>query len=278
MQEFENVTLSLQTLVAQFILFLPKLVVALVLFIAGIYAANVLTRLVQHGLERRKVNAEATQVITQITRWALYIMVAVTALQQVDFNLTAFITGLGIIGFTIGFALKDISENFVAGLMLLLQRPFELGDVVHIEEFRGRVTDVSLRATELLTLDGQNVILPNGLVYTSPIVNYSRSPLSRIAVDVGVAYDSDLDHVRRTAVQAIRAVPNVLRDPPPYVIFHTFADSSINLSLFYWIDGSATPQFRASDLAIPALKKAFAEAGIRIPFPIRTVHMPSREL
>ena len=273
MDEVEGVSLALQDLVAQFILFLPKLVMALVFFIVGIYLANMLTRLVRKGLERRAVNKEATQVIMQITRWSLYILVAVTALQQVDFNLTAFITGLGIIGFTLGFALKDISENFIAGLMLLLQRPFELGDVIEIDDFRGRVTDVSLRATEIETLDGQNVILPNGLVYTSPIVNYSRRDLSRIGVDVGVAYGSDLDFVRQTALQAVAAAPDVLKEPAPYVVFRGFDDSSITFTLFYWIDGSQTPQFRASDLGIPVIKKAFEAAGIEIPFPIRTIQM-----
>lgn len=277
MEEVETLTLSLQSLLAEFILFLPKIIVALVVFIVGIYVANVLAGVVRRGLERRSVNTEAIQVISQVTRWALYILVAVTALQQVDFNLTAFITGLGIIGFTIGFALQDISENFVAGLMLLLQRPFELGDVVHIDEFRGRVVDVSLRATELETMEGQNVILPNGLVYKSPILNYSRRDVSRIAVDVGVSYDSDLEVVRETAIQAVSGLPGVLEDPPPYVVFRGFGDSAIDLTLFYWIDGRQTPQFRATDLGVPAVKAAFDREGIDIPFPIRTLQMPGAD-
>ena len=273
MQEIDNLSTTFQDLVTQFILFLPKLIVALVVFVLGLYVANLLTKLVRRGLEEREVNAEAVKVITQITRWALYILIAVTALQQVDFNLTAFITGLGIVGFTVGFALKDISENFVAGLMLLLQRPFDLGDIIEIDDFRGRVTDVSLRATEMETMDGQDVILPNGLVYTSPILNYSRRPFARIAVDVGVAYDSDLDHVRQTALDAISGVPTVLQDPGPSVTFHTFADSSINFTLYYWIDASQNAQFQAADMCVPVVKKAFEAAGIEIPFPIRTVHM-----
>jgi small conductance mechanosensitive channel len=274
MEGVDGLSSALQTLLSEFLLFLPKLLAALFIFLVGIYLANVVTGLVRKGLERRRVNPEVTKVITQVTRWALMLLVAVTALQQVDFNLTAFITGLGIIGFTIGFALKDISENFVAGMMLLLQRPFELGDVVEIEDFRGRVTDVSLRATEMQTLDGQNVILPNGLVYTSPIINYTRSPLSRIALDVGVGYDSDLEQVRQVAVETVSALPTVLDQPAPYVVFKSFGESSIDLTVFYWIDDRETPQFRASDLALPSLKEAFAREGIDIPYPIRTVQLP----
>ncbi|HSM58809.1 MAG TPA: mechanosensitive ion channel [Candidatus Sulfomarinibacteraceae bacterium] len=273
-QQIDGLSVTLQELLTRFVLFLPRLVVALVIFIAGLYLVSVLTRLMKSALERRQVNPEAIKVITQVAHWSLIVMVAVTALQQIEFNLTAFITGLGVIGFTVGFALKDISENFVAGLMLLLQRPFDLGDVVLIDEYRGRVTDVTLRATEIDTLDGQNLILPNGLVYTSPILNYSRRPLSRVAVDVGVGYDSDLDVVRRTALEAIARAEHVLKDPAPYVVFKSFGDSSIDFTLFYWVDSRQTPQFRASDMAIPLIKEAFEEAGIDIPFPIRTVLLP----
>jgi small conductance mechanosensitive channel len=209
-----------------------------------------------------------------MTRWGLIILVAVTALQQVNFNLTAFVAGLGIAGFTIGFALKDISANFISGLLLLLQKPFAIGDVVQIDEFRGRVTDVSLRATEIETMDGHNLILPNETVYMSPILNYSRSRLSRIAVDVGVAYDTDLEHAEEVALSTVSALPLVLKDPEPSVTFHTFGDSSINFTIFYWIDNQTTSLFQASDLAVPALKRAFEEANIEIPFPVRTVYMP----
>lgn len=273
MEEITSFSTTLDDLLTSLLLFLPKIIAALVIFIVGLYLTSVLTRLVRKGLQQREVNAEAEKAITQVTRWALLVLVAVTALQQVDFDLTAFITGLGIIGFTVGFALKDISENFVAGLMLLLQRPFDLGDVVKIEDYRGRISDVSLRATEMETLDGEDVILPNGLVYTSPIVNYSRRPFSRIAVDVGVAYDTDLQYARDMALQAVGSVPHVLEDPPPYVVFHTFGDSSINFTLFYWIDGRQTSQFQAENLAVPAIKERFEAEGIEIPYPVRTVFM-----
>jgi small conductance mechanosensitive channel len=273
MEEIQDISVTLQEIAQRFLLFIPDLVAALVIFLAGIYLANLAAKLARRALDRRGVNAEAAQVITEVTRWTLVVLVSVTALEQVRFDLRAFIAGLGIIGFTVGFALKDISENFVAGLLLLLQRPFELGDVIEVDNYRGRVTAVSVRATEMETLDGQNVILPNGLVYTSPITNYTRSPLSRIGLDVGVAYDSDLDQVRQVALDTVRAVPEVLADPAPRVVFHTFDDSAIGLTVMYWIDGRETPQFQAKDLLVPVLKKAFDKAGIEIPFPIRTLYM-----
>ncbi|MDX1687847.1 MAG: mechanosensitive ion channel [Candidatus Promineifilaceae bacterium] len=273
MDEVQSLTVTLEEIQRQFLLFLPKLIAAIVVFIVGLYVASLVSKLVDRALKRRDLGAEGRMVVTQLVRWSLIVLAVVTALEQVNFDLTAFVAGLGIAGFTIGFALKDISENFVAGLLLLLQRPFELGDVVKIDDFRGRITDVSLRATEMITMDGHNVLLPNSLVYTSPIYNYTRSRLARIAVDVGVAYDSDLDKVRETALEAISALPDVLDDPEPSVTFHTFADSSINLTLFYWVDNRETRQFQAADLAVPVIKSAFERQGIDIPFPIRTVYM-----
>ena len=273
MDEVQSLTLTLEEIQRQFLLFLPRLLAAIVIFIVGLYVASLISKLVDRGLEQREVAPEGRKVITQIVRWALIVLAVVTALEQVNFDLTAFVAGLGIAGFTIGFALKDISENFVAGLLLLLQRPFELGDVIEIDDFRGRVTDVSLRATEMVTMDGHNVLLPNSLVYTNPIYNFTRSALARIAVEVGVAYDSDLDQVRQTALETVSSLPDVLDEPEPNVVFHTFGDSSIGMTIFFWIDNRETRQFQASDLAVPVIKSSFEREGIDIPFPIRTVYM-----
>lgn len=269
----DDLSLPLDELQRQLILFLPSLISALVIFVVGIYLASLAAKLLGRALDQRRVNVEARRALVQVSRWLLIILVTATALEQVNFDLTAFITGLGILGFTIGFALKDISENFVAGLLLLLQRPFELGDVIEVADFRGRITDVSLRATEMETMDGHNVILPNGLVYTSPILNYTRTTVSRVSVDVGVGYGSDLDEVRRVALSAIAGVPGVLEEPEPFLTFHTFGDSSINFTLYYWINLRQDSYFQAADMAVPVIKTAFERAGIEIPFPIRTVLM-----
>jgi small conductance mechanosensitive channel len=268
--ELQQIPGALEQLVERFLAFLPDLLSALVLFIAGLYLVSLVVRLVTNMLRRRNAKPEAIQVIRQVVRWSLVTVVTITALEQINFDLTAFVAGLGVVGFTIGFALKDISENFVAGLVLLLQRPFELGDLVRIDEFEGRVIEVSLRATEMETLDGQNVLLPNALVLTTPLYNFSRTPLTRIPIDVGVAYDSDLDEVRRVTLNAIAELPAALGDPPPFVIFHTFDSSSINLTAYFWIDERETRKLVAKDLGVTALKRAYDRAGVEIPYPIQT--------
>lgn len=264
---------TIQLLLERFLLFLPKMMTAFVVLVVGLYLVAFLARVARKGLESRKVDRQATHVVVQLLRWVLTILVVVIALQQVSFNLTAFVASLGVLGFTIGFALKDISENFTAGLLLLLQRPFELGDLVEIEGFFGKVSDVSLRATEILTQDGHHVIIPNSTVFTNPIINYTRTPTWRIGVEVGVAYNSDLDQVRQATVAALTAHPMILKDPAPYLVFNSFGDSAINLTAFYWIDSREVYPKRASDFGVVAISKGYATAGIEIPFPIRTLLM-----
>jgi len=260
----------LQTLLAEFLAFLPKLIAALVIFLITVYGAALVSRLIRRYLERQRVDPALTLLLFYITRWGVILIGFVAALRQVDFELTGFLAGLGIVGFTLGFALQDITRNIVAGMLLLVQKPFEIGDLVEIERFTGRVKSVDLRSTEILTLDGNNVLIPNGSVFTTPITNYSRESNRRIELTLGVAYDSDLEVVRHTTLQAIRAIPDALSNPAPSLYFHTFNDSAIDFTVRFWIDTRVTDAFTATDPAVVAIQQAFARKEIEIPYPIQT--------
>jgi small conductance mechanosensitive channel len=202
--------------------------------------------------------------------------VTTIALQTVGFNLTAFLTGLGILGFTVGFALQDVSKNFIAGLLLLLSQPFEIGDAIQVAGYTGVVQNIELRATELKMFDGNQILIPNADVFSNPLTNFSRNKLRRIEIQVGVAYGTDLEKARQVAVDAVRQLPGVLEDPAPLVVFNEFADSTINFSLFYWIDTSQSNFSELSDSGFVSLEKSFAQAGIVLPFPSRTVYLPQQ--
>lgn len=269
-EEGENVRQALDQIVSDFLLFLPKLLSALVLFVVTLYLAGLISRIVRRIMERRRADPGVTLLIFHVTRWGIIILGTISALRQVDFEVTAFLAGLGILGFTIGFALQDISQNVVAGLLLLIQKPFELGDLIKVEEYTGTVLSVDLRSTELRTRDGHNVLIPNASVFTTPIINYSRQATWRIELSIGVAYDSDLEKVQQITLEAIRALPDVLSDPAPNLFFRAFDDSSINYALHYWIDGRITNPFTATHPAIIAIQRAYAQTDIEIPYPIQT--------
>ncbi len=258
--------------------FLPTLLASLAIFVISLYAAGFLARMVGAVLRRREVDPELTLLLERVTRWSTIGLGLLMALQQVGFQVTAFLAGLGVLGFTVGFALQDISKNLVAGVLLLLMQPFDIGDAVEVQGYAGTVEDVDLRATSIRTWDGRLVLIPNADVFTSVLVNLSKTPRRRVEVQVGVTYDSDLDKVEAVALEAVRSLEGVLEDPEPFVIFHTFGDSSINLTVYFWVDTQVISPFVAKSLGVRAIHRAFAEAGIEIPFPIRTVYLHREEV
>lgn len=259
-----------EEILARFLAFLPNILAALVIFVATIYLANLISRMLQRYMEKRRADPGWTVLTVLTLRWGIILMGTVATLRQVNFELTGFLAGLGIMGFTIGFALQDISRNIIAGMLLLVQKPFEIGDFVKIEEFTGRVLSVDMRSTELMTPDGNNVLIPNGNVFTMPIVNFSRVSTRRMELTIGVAYDSDLELVRHTTLDAIRSIPDVLNSPAPTLFFHTFNAYSIDFTVRFWIDTRVTEAATALDPAIVAIQQAYVRKNISIPYPIQT--------
>jgi small conductance mechanosensitive channel len=161
---------TFQNILTAIILFLPRIIAAIVVLVVSLILAALSSRLIRGALERRKFSREFTQFICEVTKWSVIILGIVVSLQQVDFDVTAFLTGVGILGFTVGFALQDVSKNFVAGLLLLLQQPFVIGETIQVTGYTGQVTAITMRATEIKMDDGQIVLIPNATVFTSPIV------------------------------------------------------------------------------------------------------------
>jgi small conductance mechanosensitive channel len=264
---------ALQSLLTDAAVFLPKLLAALVIFVAALVLAGLLSRTVRRQLKRREVDSELTLLMGQITRWGIVVLGIMIALQQVDFDLSAFLTGLGILGFTVGFAIQDVSKNFVAGLLLLLQQPFDIGDTVEVAGFGGTVMTIDLRATLLRTFDGRHLLVPNADVFTNAIINYSQTPRRRIQLTAGVAYESDLDAVEATALATIADIEGVLEEPAPAIVFDNFGESSVDFSLYYWVDANLPGVWGGTNAGVKAIKQAFEVANIEIPYPIRVVHM-----
>jgi len=210
-------------------------------------------------------------VIIKITRSSIIILGVFISLQQLGFDLSAFLVSLGVVGFTIGFALQDISKNLIAGLLILLQQPFDIGDAIKVDDFAGTVINVDLRATEIRTVDGMIVLIPNADVYTSPITNYSREPNRRLELTLGIAYGSDLELVKQTALEAVASVETVLSEPAPEIGFENFGGSTIDCTLYYWLNVKADNLVMVRDAVVVAINAAFEEKHIEMPFPTQKV-------
>lgn len=260
-----------EEVVARFLPALSNLIAALVIFALGIYLAGLASRAVRSALLRRKSSTQAVLMLTKIARWTVFILGLTAALQQLNFNLTAFLTGLGIVGFTIGFALQDVSKNFVSGIILLIQQPFQPGDVIEVRGYAGVVMAVDLRTTDIRTWDGRVVILPNADVITNPIINYSRAPHQRIEISAGVEKGSDLTVISEAAKNAVLQIPGVLADPSPQVVFQANHENLIDFKLYYWVNTRLMDITLAKDAGLARVQAALDDGGIRLPTPIQSL-------
>lgn len=267
-----DIKYSLEELMNQIIGVLPKLGLSLGVFFLTLWIASLVAKTIRSPMERRDVDPELILLLQLMTKWVIRVLGMVIAVEILaSGSLTSLIAGLGIAGFTIGFALQDVAKNFIAGILLLLQQPFNIGESIEVAGFGGTVLDISLRTTEIRTWDGRNVIIPNADVYISPIVNFSKAPRRRVEITVGIDYESDLDQVTRTALGAIQKIPGVLEEPAPSVVFKNFGESAIEFSAYCWVDTKEVGLNEATDAGIKAIKDAFAQQEIKIPFPTRTV-------
>ena len=252
--------------------FLPRLGAAALILLATYLLSRWLTRLLRNSLERGQRDPELIVLLEMLTRLGILAVGIIIALEQIApgrFN--TLIAGLGIGGIAIGFGLQDIVKNFISGILILLQQPFEIGDSIEVSDFGGTVLNISVRSTELKTWDGRIVIIPNGDVYSSSVVNYSKSVHRRVSVTVGVGNDSDLDKVARITHQVIAGLPGVLVDPPPSVTFRNFGESSIDFTLLFWTDTMQVGINDAQDAVIKALKETFDREGIDLPYPTLSI-------
>lgn len=253
---------------------LPNLLTALLILVASLYLGKLISGLLVNVLKGRKADPEVTRLLGQLTRWSIIVAGIITAIQRF-FDVTAFLAGLGIIGFTIGFALQNIMQNFASGVILLVQQPFKVGDVIDVNGYAGTILTISLRTTEMRTFDGLIVIIPNADVLSNTITNYTRAKLRRVELSVGVSYGADPAKVRNVILEAVRNVPGFVGEPAPLVAFHTFSGSTIDVSAYFWFDTSITNLLAAKDAAFELIKAALEKNGIEIPFPITTIYTQS---
>jgi small-conductance mechanosensitive channel len=272
-EEPKAITEILQQLLVDFLTILPALIAALVVFAVGLFLASLARRIVRQSLAKRTENTQPITLLSKLVYWLIVIAVGIISLQMVGFNVTAFLAGLGVAGLTIGFALQDISKNFIAGILMLIQQPFEFGEFIEVGDYSGIVEGIDLRTTQVRTMDGKLVLIPNGEVMVSAITNFSEADTRRVTISTGVAYDCDPDAVRQTAIESIKGIDGLLDEPAPAVLFENFGSTTMDLSLYFWIDTSKTSVVIAKDSGLKAIKAAFEEAQIDMPLPGQTVYL-----
>jgi len=251
---------------------IPNIFTALLIFFGSLFLARFLRKLLSKVLKNRNVDFELSILLGQLLYWGIISFGIITSL-GLFFDVTAFIAGLGILGFTIGFAMQDIMQNFVAGIILLLQQPFNVGEAVEAAGYSGTIRAINIRTTEMQDFDGRIIIIPNADILSNSITNFSQAKKRRVNLPIGISYDANHDKARQTIQDAIADIPGLLQDPAPNIVFHTFGGSSIDLTIYFWIDTAKTDPISAKDVAVTKIKAALDKKGIEIPYPIQTLYV-----
>jgi len=265
---------SSEALLKSIVDFLPNLGLALLILLIARLISRWGTKLVRGALEKRKRDPELIVLLEFLTRWGILGVGIVWAIEQiVPGRFGTLLAGLGVVGVSLGFALQDVAKNFLAGILLLLTSPFNIGDTIQVSGFTGKVLAINFRSTEMRAVDGRFVIIPNADVFVNPIVNFSRAPRRRVSLPLGITIDTDLDLATRAAFEAVSRVPGFIADPGPQLLFEAFQDSVIQSTLFYWIDSKNFDYTDAQTAGARAVNEAFKAAGIGMPYPTVEVTM-----
>lgn len=275
MNPVETLTNSLTELADAAIAHLPLLATGLLVLIVTWIAARLATAGVGKLAKRTGLRlslAELFAKLAYIAVWSVGILAAATAVFP-SFTPGKILTALGLSSIAIGFAFKDIFENFIAGILILLREPFEIGDLIVCDDFEGTVEEITIRDTHIRRLDGQRVVMPNSVLFKNPVIVRTDKNTRRISIACGVGYDEDVGKCRKLIKQALDSVESVNKDKPAQVFAKAFGSSSVDFDVVWWTgNGSEAADIRGSrDEVIEAIKKSLDEAGIEIPYPYRTL-------
>jgi len=248
-----------------------KIVFALVIYVIGKWIAGRITRLLSRFLEGRSADSTLVKFLANVVYAVLLTVVILAALDQLGVPITSLIAVLGAAGLAIGLALKDSLGNFASGVMLVGFRPFRKGDFVEVAGVSGKVTEVRIFSTVLISPDNKQITVPNGLVYNDAITNYTALDTRRVDMTFGVGYDDDLKVAREVLTRICAEHPLVLDDPEPTVFVLDLGDSSVNFAVRPW---TKTGDYWTvwGDL-MERGKTELEAAGCSIPFPQRDVHV-----
>jgi len=259
-----------------FIRFLPFFIFALVVLALSMGAGVLVTRGARTYL-RHRVRAK---LLRGVIAWGLgvfvflagtYIVLRVSGLTQLAMTVVG---GTGLVGLALGIAFRDITENFLASIFLSMQQPFETGDLIEVAGATGFVQQLNVRTTVIMTLEGNLVQIPNATVFKSTICNFTTNPNRRENFVVGIGYDDPIDKAQEIARSILADHPAVLNDPEPWVLADSLGSATVNLRIYFWLNGKEHSWLKVRSSVIRLVKRAFQQNGISMPDEAREVVFP----
>ena len=248
-----------------------RIIVAILIFYIGRMIARSLSKGVRKVMAAREVDKILETFVSNLVYWALLIVVIIAAIDRLGIETTSLIAVMGAAGLAVGLALQGSLSNFAAGVLIVIFRPYRVGDFVDAAGVSGSVEQVQILTTILKTPDNKQIIVPNSAIMSSIITNFSANETRRVDLTIGVSYDDDLDKVQKTLQEIVDADDRILKDPACVIRVHELADSSVNFVVRPWV-ASGDYWGVYWDLT-ETIKKRFDQDGISFPFPQQDVHI-----
>jgi len=248
-----------------------KVFFSILIFVVGKWLAGVLTNALRRVMERAKVDETLNKFLGNIVNAVLMIAVIIAAVDQLGVNTTALLAVLGAAGLAVGLALQGSLANFSSGVMLIMFRPFKVGDFVEAGSVSGTVEVIRIFNTVMRTPDNREITVPNSQIFDSPITNYSARSTRRVDMVVGISYDDNIGKAFQVIQTVLDKDDRVLKDPAPALMVLDLADSSVNLAVRPWVSGADYGAARSS--LLHQFKVELEAAGLSIPYPQQDVHM-----
>lgn len=248
-----------------------KLVTAAIIMAIGFWVASRVSSIIHSLLGRTGLDPILIKFFRELSYWLLLVVVLLAAVDKLGISVTSFLAVFGALGLAVGLAMKDSLSNFASGIMLIIFRPFRIGDVIETDSLIGTVSEIGFFCTIMMTLDNRKIIMPNTAIFGNTIINFTANPVRRIDLVVGISYGDDIKKAKRI-VEELFAVDNrILKDPAPTIGVFELGESSVDLYIRPW---TSTENFWAVRCDfLEAVKIAFDTNGITIPFPQRDVYM-----
>lgn len=256
-------------LFARLMAHLPYLILGVIVFVFFLVAARLVKRVLITAGRRTRLDLTLADLLGRLASAFTIILGLFVAAVVIfpTFNPGDLIAGLGITSVAIGFAFKDVLQNFFAGILILWRRPFIVGDEIRVDSYEGTVEEITTRSTRVKTYDGERAVLPNGDVYTSAVLVRTAYNNRRIRLSVGIGYQDSIERARSVIRQVLDKTEGVLNEPAPSIFVAELAPSSVNFNVFFWTNSRQINVLRVIDSAMTGIKLALDEAGIDIPYP-----------
>ena len=247
----------------------PESAIRVLLLVAALPLAMLFSRMLRRSMEKR-LSPQVAMLLAKVVSYSAIAVIALILLKELGIKLTPLLGAAGVIGIAVGFAAQTSLSNLISGVFLILEQPFQVGDLVRTEQHMGLVHSIDLLSVKIRTFDNTLIRIPNETMIKTAVTNVTAFPIRRMDLTIGVAYKEDIERVMEILREIADGIPEILDEPEPFVLFKGFADSALEFLVGVWL--AKADYVTVRNQFLPTIKKRFDEEGIEIPFPHRTLY------